>query len=68
MAAFTLFVAGCGGHDDGGPPRSQQLSCDDSMKTAFKPDANTSVISVKQFKAGDALAFSLFSARENAKR
>jgi hypothetical protein len=34
----------------------QRLSCDDSMKSAFKPDANTTVVLVKAFKAGDPLA------------
>ena len=32
------------------------LTCDDSMKTAFKPDANTTVLVVKSFKAGDPIA------------
>lgn len=34
------------------------LKCDDSMKTAFKPDANTSVVVVQAFKQGDSLALS----------
>src|SRR5467141_1874909 len=34
------------------------LICDDSMKTAFKPDANTTVTLVKAFKAGDPLLLS----------
>jgi hypothetical protein len=32
-----------------------ELSCDDSMKTAFKPDANTQVTFVKLFKKGEPL-------------
>src|SRR5215831_16223599 len=34
------------------------LKCDDSMKTAFKPDSNTSVVLVQAFKQGDSLALS----------
>src|SRR5215813_3265930 len=34
------------------------LMCDDTMKTAFKPDGNTSVVLVKAFKQGDPLALS----------
>ncbi len=34
------------------------LICDDSMKAAFKPDANTTVTLVKAFKAGDPLLLS----------
>ena len=34
------------------------LTCDDSMKKAFKPDANTTVTLVKAFKKGDRLALS----------
>ena len=32
------------------------LACDETMKTAFKPDANTTVTLVKAFKKGDPLA------------
>ncbi len=34
------------------------LTCDDSIKAAFKPDANTTVTLVKAFKKGDSLALS----------
>jgi feruloyl esterase len=37
---------------------SPHLTCDDTMKTAFKPDANTSVVLVQAFKQGDPLALS----------
>src|SRR5215510_387454 len=37
---------------------SSHLMCDDTMKTAFKPDANTSVVLVQAFKQGDPLALS----------
>jgi feruloyl esterase len=63
-AVGTLMtLAACSG-DDGTPPvpapapapAPTALSCDDSMKTAFKPDANTSVVLVKSYKQGDSLA------------
>ncbi|CAE6805623.1 tannase/feruloyl esterase family alpha/beta hydrolase [Paraburkholderia nemoris] len=55
---LSLFISGCGGHDDISPSvrQSALLSCDDSMKTAFKPDANTTVVFVKQFNAGSSYA------------
>src|SRR5579862_3486007 len=34
------------------------LACDDSIKTAFKPDGFTTVIAVKAFKKGDPLLLS----------
>jgi hypothetical protein len=34
------------------------LRCDDSMKTAFKPDTKTTVLLVKAFKQGDPLTLS----------
>jgi len=37
------------------PTTATTLTCDDSIKTGFKPDANTQVVLVKSFKAGDAL-------------
>lgn len=62
------LIGGCGGDDSTSapapttappaPPAPVALSCDDSMKTAFKPDANTSVLLVKAFKQGDVLALS----------
>lgn len=64
-AASGAFVTGCGGSDSPAPtpaptpaPAAALLNCDDSMKTAFKPDANTSVVLVKSFKQGDSLALS----------
>ncbi|WP_077000350.1 tannase/feruloyl esterase family alpha/beta hydrolase [Variovorax sp. KK3] len=61
--AALAALAGCGGgggHGGGGgvilpPPGQTRLSCDDSIKTGFKPDANTSVLLVKSFKTGDPL-------------
>ena len=63
VAASVLPVA-CGGGDDDAPapapapPAPQALTCDDTMKAAFKPDANTTVLLVKSFKAGDPIALS----------
>jgi len=54
IAALAL-LNGCGGGGDGG---TSLLGCDDSMKTAFKPDANTTVLLVKSFKQGDPLLLS----------
>lgn len=52
-------LAACGSDDDPAPvataPQATTLACDDSVKTGFKPDANTQVVLVKAFKAGDAL-------------
>ena len=51
---------GGGGHGGGGvvlpPPGQTRLACDDTMKSGFKPDANTSVLLVKSFKTGDRAA------------
>jgi len=37
---------------------ARKLTCDDSLKTAFKPDALTRVVAVKAFKKGDPLILS----------
>ena len=59
VAASVLPVACGGGGDAPAPaPAPQALTCDDTMKTAFKPDANTTVLLVKSFKAGDPIALS----------
>nr|WP_233575827.1 tannase/feruloyl esterase family alpha/beta hydrolase [Noviherbaspirillum saxi] len=53
-------LAGCGSNSDSDNPPPDQLasqttlSCDDSIKTGFKPDADTTVLLVKAFKKGDA--------------
>lgn len=55
--AVAGTLAGCGSDDDdnnnGTPPAA--LACNDTMKTAFVPDANTSVLLVRSYKKGDAL-------------
>lgn len=54
--AFAL-LAGCTdyGPVGSGSASSVPLNCDDGIKTAFKPDANTSVVAVRSVKAGDRL-------------
>jgi len=58
VAAAALLLA-CGGSS--APAAAPTLAptalvCDDTMKTAFKPDAHTTVTLVKAFKKGDPLA------------
>jgi hypothetical protein len=54
----AMVLAACGGSGDDDPPAQANLVCDDTMKTAFKPDANTQVLLVKPFKKDDALLLS----------
>ena len=62
MVALSALPVGCGGGSSSPPPppapapAPTALTCDDSMKTAFVPDANTTVLLVKSFKQGDSLA------------
>jgi hypothetical protein len=65
LIAMSALPVACGGSDDAPAPAPAPapavptaLTCDDTMKTAFKPDANTSVLLVKAFKAGDPIALS----------
>jgi feruloyl esterase len=55
---------GSGGHDGGSTDTADdgaadapmvRLACDDSLKAAFKPDANTTVVLVRAFAPGDLL-------------
>jgi hypothetical protein len=39
-----------------GPALAEQLSCDDGIKTAFHPDADTTVVAVRLVKKGEELA------------
>lgn len=57
VAVATILQAGCGGSDSPAPTPTA-LACDDAIKTAFKPDANTTVLLVKAFKQGDPVALS----------
>lgn len=60
--AMAALLAACGGSDGDNTATAgtetasaKPLSCDDGIKTAFKPDAHTSVVLVKAFKKGDDL-------------
>ena len=58
-AAATLMACGGTPGDSNSAAmadRARASRCEDSLKTAFKPDSNTSVVLVKAFKAGDPLA------------
>ena len=48
-----LLLAGSG---DVAPALAQSLACDDGIKTAFRPDADTSVVAVRLVKKGEELA------------
>jgi len=52
-AAMLAALTGCGGNGSDAAPTT--LSCDDSLKSAFKPDAMTQVLLVKSYKKGDQL-------------
>jgi feruloyl esterase len=39
----------------GGAAQPKLLTCDDSIKSSYKPDADTTVLLVKAFKKGDPL-------------
>jgi len=56
--ALTACGGGGGGTQDAvaPPPTASTLRCDDSMKAAFKPDADTTVTLVRSFAAGQSLA------------
>lgn len=60
--ACAASLTGCGSDNDDAPvsqtAAQTTLSCDDSIKANFKPDANTTVLLVKAFKKGDALLLS----------
>ncbi len=52
---FGLLLSACNNlsPSPGTSTPSQPLTCDDGLKTAFKPDAMTSVIAVLAYKQGD---------------
>ena len=60
LIAAVVALAACGGDGGSGsaPIPQSLLTCDDSLKTGFSPDANTTVVAVKSFKKGDALLLS----------
>lgn len=59
-AFLSVTLAACSGDDDevvaATPPAAQALNCDDTLKTAFKPDNDTQVLLVKSFQQGDAIS------------
>jgi hypothetical protein len=59
-ASLAWVLSGCsnGAKSPTAAAPAKSLTCDGSIKTAFKPDALTSVILVKAFKKGDPLALS----------
>lgn len=65
LALSLAALHACGGDDNSTsnpPPTTPStptaLACDDSMKTAFKPDANTQVLLARPFKKGESLVLS----------
>jgi feruloyl esterase len=52
LLATLLLFAGCTGLT---ATPAQLLNCDDGIKTAFRPDANTTVVAVREIKRGEAL-------------
>jgi hypothetical protein len=56
FVASAAILSACGGGNSTAQPTG--LACDDGIKTAFKPDANTTVLLVKAFKQGDPVSLS----------
>lgn len=56
VLTVTVLAACGGGGGSTSATASTALACDDGLKTAFRPDANTQVLLVKKFKAGDSIA------------
>jgi feruloyl esterase len=56
LAFIFVLISACGGND--APATVAQLTCDDGMKTAFTPDAQTQVVLMRAFKQGDPLTLS----------
>lgn len=50
--ALAALATGCG---TAAPTTARPLACDDSIKAAFKPDANTTVVAVRDIKKGTSL-------------
>ena len=50
--SVTALLAACGAMR---PAPAQPMACDDGIKAAFKPDAQTTVVAVRQVKKGEAL-------------
>jgi hypothetical protein len=69
LASLAGLLAACSGGDDDisvsppappppPPPAPVALQCDDTMKTAYRPDSDTTVLLVKAYRAGEPLALS----------
>jgi feruloyl esterase len=59
ISLSALVIAGAALAASIGTPAAAQrpsLTCDESLKSAFRPDANTTVLAVKAFKKGDVLS------------
>ncbi|GAA0512309.1 MULTISPECIES: tannase/feruloyl esterase family alpha/beta hydrolase [Pigmentiphaga] len=59
--AISAGIAGCGGGDGNDVAREDPaapLACDDSLRTGFRPDDQTTVLMVRQFRQGDPLLLS----------
>lgn len=52
MVAVAALMAGCAGM---APQAATPLACDDGIKTAFKPDALTTVVAVREIRKGTPL-------------
>lgn len=64
VASMATLLVGCGDSNSPSPePPAALLSCDDSMKKAFVPDANTSVVAVKAFRKNDPLTLGIATAQ-----
>ena len=61
-ASVAAIASGCSSDNDNDAPTpapaAKNLSCDDSMKTEFAPDANTTVLLVRAFRKDDLLLLS----------
>ena len=53
LAGIALLAACAGGPGAPGSTRSAPLGCDDGLMAAFRPDALTTVVSVKPMRQGD---------------
>ena len=51
---FAALILAAGGHMT--PARAEPLACDDGIKPAFHPDADTTVVAVRLVKKGEELA------------
>jgi feruloyl esterase len=57
-SAMALLLQACGGGSATTATTASVRTCDDGLKTSFQPDADTTVLLVKSFKAGDTVQLS----------